>query len=481
VIGQPLVQLASRTLAQGLLDLFRGRHRLPGELDLGVAQHPFDPREIPRRHQQDTASGATRAARSTGTMGVGVGFARRVHVDHRRDVGDVDPARSNLGGNEDRQRAMAEGRERPRSLRLGKLAAEGRRTESIGGQLLRQLRSIHAPVHEEQAALSFGHEQHIHEGRVGLVPADRITDVLDVDVGRAQTRTLENERLTLEALRQIEHTAGKGRRDEMTGPLGRQRLQDRVELLAEAHVEHLIRLVEHDVRDRVGGDGAVPQMIEQATRCPDHELRAPCQRSALIQDRGAPRHHFDAQTAQVGIEPGELVSYLRRQLPRRHDQQRARMRDSVGGPATDARPPRRARGLSGRRHRPRRRIPVDRRRRQRLQEVIREGEPDRYGLARTRLRRNAQVTALRLRRNDGLLNSGERVESAALERSGEGVGQARESIGGHGVSGKRVRLRRGHGAGVRRLRIDRTGMRKRRGMRAAGPRRRDPGSAEGAP
>ncbi len=183
-------------------------------------------------------------------------------------------------------------------------------------------------------------------------------------------------------------------REEQGPPLRRRRLEDELEILPEAEIEHLVGLVEHDRPHLPEHERAALDMVLQPSGRADDEMRAGFELPALptwihAADAG------DHAPAGRRIKPVELALHLHRQLPcRRHDQRH---------------------GAAGRRQAvfagEQRRADAD-------------AEGDR--LAGARAGRDEQVPPLRLGREDGLLDGGQ-VGVAPLgeslgERTGYGVG-----------------------------------------------------------
>jgi hypothetical protein len=114
---------------------------------------------------------------------------------------------------------------------------------------------------------------------------------------------------------------GKGRREQQGAAVIRRRLQDEFHILAEAEVEHLVGLVEHDRLQFRNVEPAAPQMVAEPSRCADHDMRARGELTLLA----ARIHAADTgDDARVGIlvEPGEFAMHLKRQFARRRDDQR---------------------------------------------------------------------------------------------------------------------------------------------------------------
>jgi hypothetical protein len=112
--------------------------------------------------------------------------------------------------------------------------------------------------------------------------------------------------------------------------LGRGLLEDRFDVFGEAHVEHLVGLVEHD--DLHGGEveRLAPDVVQGPARGRDHHVDALLQRPQLPDDRLAAvdRHDPGAEVAPV---PVDRLGDLHRQLTGGHEHQRHRATRLVDG------------------------------------------------------------------------------------------------------------------------------------------------------
>jgi hypothetical protein len=116
----------------------------------------------------------------------------------------------------------------------------------------------------------------------------------------------------------------RDRRREQRGlPLGRGLVQDGFEVLGEAHVEHLVRLVQHDRAHSVESQRAALQVVDGPPRSGDHDVDSPPQPPELLTDRlsAVHRQHARLQPAPV---PMNRLGHLHRQLSRRHQHEGAR-------------------------------------------------------------------------------------------------------------------------------------------------------------
>ena len=103
---------------------------------------------------------------------------------------------------------------------------------------------------------------------------------------------------------------------------GRDRGQYRIEVLGEAHVEHLVGLVEHDELDRVEVQAAPGQVVDGSARRRDHEVDAAPQAAQLLADRlpAVHRQHADARRPPIAMD---RLGHLHRELARRHEDEPA--------------------------------------------------------------------------------------------------------------------------------------------------------------
>ncbi len=97
---------------------------------------------------------------------------------------------------------------------------------------------------------------------------------------------------------------GQGRGEERGLPLRRRRLEDGLELVGEAHVEHLVGLVEHDGLDAAEVERAAADVIERATRRGDDDVHAAAEDGDLLAEglSAVDRHGAGADGAAVAME-----------------------------------------------------------------------------------------------------------------------------------------------------------------------------------
>ena len=94
--------------------------------------------------------------------------------------------------------------------------------------------------------------------------------------------------------------------------------EDEFEVFAEAEVEHFVGFVEHHGADGAKVDRAAHDMVAQAARCGDNNMRAAFEGAAFI----AHIHAADAGSdhrVRALVEPGEFAFHLKREFAGRGD------------------------------------------------------------------------------------------------------------------------------------------------------------------
>ncbi len=176
---------------------------------------------------------------------------RQVRLDDEREVGQIDAARGDV---------RRDAHPRPPVAHLGqRLVALGLR--QFAGQRHDAEAALLQCAGEPGDAVARGAE---HDRRARIVPAQQIDDrlldlvaadpdalVLDVGMTAFLAGDFEPDGAALVASRETGDPGRDGRREQQRAPLRRGGLQDELDVLAEAEVQHLVSLVE-DHRARAG-------------------------------------------------------------------------------------------------------------------------------------------------------------------------------------------------------------------------------------
>mmetsp|Transcript_57868 Transcript_57868/g.179834 ORF Transcript_57868/g.179834 Transcript_57868/m.179834 type:complete len:224 (+) Transcript_57868:679-1350(+) len=192
-------------------------------------------------------------------------------------------------------------------------------------------------------------------------------------------------------MRHLEDLVGHRRRHEHHLRRGRQVAVDVVDLLLEAAVEHLIRLVQHEHLDLAGAEVPLLDHVEHAARSARDDVHARLEGVDVVRDALATDAAVDLDVQVVAECQADLLALLR-QLPRR------RQEEHLGLPLL---------------------------RRDRLQGA----EAEDAGLAGAALRLHNDVPALEDRHDGALLHRGRALESVGIDATEEVLLQAQQVEG----------------------------------------------------
>ena len=132
---------------------------------------------------------------------------------------------------------------------------------------------------------------------------------------------------------EVAHLARRRGGEEQRLPLLRQPAQDPVELRLEAHVEHPVRLVEHEHLDALEVGVALREVVDEPPGRRDDDLAAFAERLRLPAHADAADDH-GATHAPAVAEALELLADLQGELTRRRENERPRP-DLAGEPFQD--------------------------------------------------------------------------------------------------------------------------------------------------
>ena len=260
------------------------------------------------------------------------------------------------------------------------------------------------------------------DGRFRLVEAQQVDDrvldfrrrdghrlIGDVAVAALRPQRFDAQRVALVALGERDDRPRHGGGEQQRAANLAGGVEDFLEVLAKAHVEHLVGLVEHRYAQVRQDQGAALEVVAQATGRADHDMRAAREVAPLLRRIHAADAGGDAGTG-LAIKPVELAADLHGQLARGGDDQRQR---SLGG-------------FQGARL---------------AEQFVRHGQPESDGFARPGLGRDDQVPPGRL----GLKDGGLHRSGILIATLGKGFGKER----GKGSKGHGTRIANGRAGGTR--------------------------------
>ena len=240
---------------------------------------------------------------------------------------DVQTARSDIGSYEQVNAALAEARQDAfalvlRQATMQRFGAPTARTHGFSDFV-----HSYARTAEHDGRGRRLHVQHACQ-RLQLVRAldhvGHLLDALHLFVLVALACDGDAHRVLEVVLRQAEDALGhRGREQRCLAACGRAR-QDRFQVIGEAHVEHLVRFVEHHAAHLREIHGAARQVIHRAARGRNHHGHTAVQHARLLtKGRTAiDRQHAGAQGLAVLVHG---LGDLHGQLARRHQHERARL------------------------------------------------------------------------------------------------------------------------------------------------------------
>ncbi len=317
-------------------------------------------------------------------MNVVVGHPRHVEVDDVAERLDVDAARRDVGRDENRISPALEAGERLRALALRPVAVNPLGLHALMRQIIRELVGAvlgpreHQRLPEDVAAEQLEQQRRLEILRYG------VGRLCDADGGRRLPLQADRHRLFQHLRRQRRNGRGHRRAEEQRLPLCGNVTEDPPDVRQEAHVEHAIGFVEHEVLEAIELRIGRARVVEQAARGRhDHVDSAP--ERVLLGTH--PDAAVDRGAGEGGVDrkPVEVFENLRGKLARGRQHQ---------DPRDAARP---------------------------VDQAMQDRQQERRGLAASSLRAREQVAALERRRDRHFLD-GSRPDETELPDALEQVG-----------------------------------------------------------
>src|SRR6478735_1125807 len=303
-------------------DRVAGRGPDRRDLEAGVLELTLHGLALVRQregHDGALVTGASRAARAVQVVLV---VRRRVDLQDDRDVVDVDAAGGDVGRDEHREGAVTEGAEDAVALALVEAAVERGRHDALLAQLERDAVGAELGATEDDGATVAVRDL----GRDDLL-------VLRVDEQDVVVHALDRRG---GVVRRVRHRVGEvlldervdaaveRRREEEALAVGRDLVEARRDLGHEAHLGHVVGLVEHGDRDVVHLDGATLEQVVETARRRDEDVDALVERVDLRRVAEATGDELVAQAGDVH-ERLERVGDLHRELARRRQDEGVRL------------------------------------------------------------------------------------------------------------------------------------------------------------
>jgi len=245
-----------------------------------------------------------------------------IHVYHQGDALDVNPPSRHIGRDQRRSQAVAEGFQGAGAYRLALATVQGLGGHPAGGQAIREPIRTGLGADEEDRPTWPGSDLLGH----GL-PIRRVDDE-HVMVHRRH-RCSWDVHLVPSRVAQVVADEGidvaiKGGTEEQSLPTWLGQIQQLAHDRHEAHVRHLIGLVQDRDSHLVQLNGATLHQVHQPTRGGYQQVHPAFDRPDLRCVGHATGHQSDPQAAGLG-QSGQVIDHLHREFARRHQDQSLRM------------------------------------------------------------------------------------------------------------------------------------------------------------
>ena len=249
-------------------------------------------------------------------------------MDDQAEVGQVQPACCHVGGDTDARLAVAHRLHRACALVLREFAGQGHGGETAFLQTGVQMAHAVARGAEHQRSRRLEVAQHVDHGVLALARRHAHGAILDVGMRLVAHQRVDAQRVLLVfAGERGDLFRDGGREQQRAAPFGGG-VQQRVQLVAEAQVEHLVGLVQHHDREVAKLQPATGEVVAEPAGRADDDVAAGLQRAAFALSVHAADAGEDAR-AGLGIEPAQLAMHLHGKLARRRDHQGFRIAGPV--------------------------------------------------------------------------------------------------------------------------------------------------------
>ena len=308
----------------GAANILRRRRGHPLGGNARAAQHGIDAFPPGIGHDQDGGAlfpGAAGAARPVLQC---FSIAGNFDMDDKAEARQINAARRDIGGHTHACTAIAQHLQRLIALILAMLTRKRDRGKAPFGQAGMQVAHI----------IARGAKQ---DGGFGIVKAQQIDDrifnigrghghrlIVDIAMAAIRANGGDAQGVLLIPLGQRHDGLGHGRGKQQGPAAFGGCIQNFFQIIAKAHVEHLVRLIQHRNAQCRQVKRAAFQMVAQAARCPHDNMGAMVQRAPFLAGIHA-AHAGGNAPARLAIKPGEFAADLQGQFARRRNHQRQRL------------------------------------------------------------------------------------------------------------------------------------------------------------
>ena len=280
------------------------RDRRNLDLLLRCGFHGTEQAVLARFGERDGGSAAPGASGPADAVDVRFGGGRHIVVDDVRQPFDVEAARRDVGGDEEvgltfpkaTHHAVAQTLLHAAMERLGAVAV---RVEHLDEGI--DLEPC-AAEHERRVGV-LGLEDAFERCRLVRPRHDvgNLADPRELSRGQRLARDRQARRILQMTLGNRQNPRRHRRREERRLASSGRGLEDGVQILGEAHVQHLVRLVQDEHVEPIQFERAAPDVVERAAGRRDHDVGAALERANLLEHRGATVEREDREPAAARV------------------------------------------------------------------------------------------------------------------------------------------------------------------------------------
>ena len=325
---QALLQRGAGQLQPARPQVGDGGHLLHGDPLPGDPLDRLEQAVLPRLGQGDRHALAAGPADPADPVHVRVRIGRHVVVDDVGELLDVQPSGGHVGGDEQVRGARPQPAHHPLALFLAHPAVHRFGPVTAAVERLGQLVDLFPGTAEHDRRGGRLHVQHPPQRRRLVRPGDHVRALPHqrrLARGRNRPTHFDGDRVAQMPAGDPVDARRHGRGEQHRLPVLRRRLEDRLDVLGEPHVEHLVRLVQHHRAHSAELEGLASDVVQRAAGGGDHHVHPAVERLQLPADGLAAVDGQNAH-AEVPAVPMERLRDLHGQLAGGHQDQRRRLR-----------------------------------------------------------------------------------------------------------------------------------------------------------
>ena len=195
-------------------------------------------------------------------------------MDDEVEVWQVEAACGNIGRHTDIRPSVAQRLKRMGAFGLAELTREGDDAQAAIMEARQQMVHICAGLAEDQRVLGFMEAQDVDDGILDIGGRNRMDAVVDIGVLVGVRDGVDADRIALERGREARNRLGDGGREQQRAALFRRSAEQGFQLFAEAKIQHFVSFIHHDNAEVVQNEAAAIEMVDEAARRADDDMRA---------------------------------------------------------------------------------------------------------------------------------------------------------------------------------------------------------------